>query len=1523
MTTPAELYAHRFDGEDVAGVVNPWPGFEFPLVKGTPEDLTNPQSGAQSGVGDVPLLPVVNEPFIPTIDGAGHGMGPRGFDAFAYRWVLRSGYRPGRAGYQAELWARFRRPGATVRTQGAGCLFRLVDNGNHYSARLSAPSAMGTPVLGLYKVVAGAATLLDSYTGTDVSAADLANGVRWRVAVEDLPDGTTQIRVYTRGPGSTGRGTQRISWTGTVPELRGSHGTGVELVGGVTEDDVLVDDHVAYDLSDAGGEASGSGGPWIVEVDGVAYTRAELRGLLPGIQDVRVTQSIGVDGCSCEIDVAGDAALGSALRWGRRIRVLHAGAVRFEGRLVGVKTTAGPRESQTWTAVDELWGANQVNVAEDDGSSTLYFNVPDETSDQYRDDRQNMTDGQIVAFLFDRYETQLRFFGAVPASGPMVDPDDLEAMSAVIPGRAVSGSFLSAIAQLVDATLRRQPFRDPATGIWRMRDLVGARAVTVRARAEWVRATVTSDARRVTSAIRFVGARKERSETTLRRNVPGESTTLEPLWTAAQAANDDGSKQARRTLDGKIAGFGVEDFRGIPRAFLLVSASYGLTEDEWRGAFETGATDAFVVGNTATKIYVARGSIDDLELEVGDPFRLTLLDARAQWQLSQMGVGRSYRILAPITICGVAGAGLYEQNVGANRCGVARVGTKGSDGSTSYESIEVSAYAATAEAAAAGYCDPSVVLAKPPTLTLGLVNYLGPAPGGSPPTDQCKPTAALDSTSLEVDVQTLEDLPMVRVPETEGTYQGAAFDAWGTIAAIERVVQIPDFVDQEAQEDGLREAGEQLLAITGEIPLLFEAEISTPWDAHPAFPQHPDGYPTSQWAGLEARVVLTSEGRTLGTEDLELYVYSVTWSLFGETTRLVAGTAAGWLDVAFEAFARAFVGKGEASKMVQTLAAARELIVCLNGGPPDKVGAQPVGPIPGCKVEIVDSVRATVENVERDDEKKKSGIQHVRIAGDVAAAVSGLAPVAFPGKPPTMPGYDGDAALQFTEAGGAIPRPLPASWLPGPLDVPGGQRGRYGSPVVTDPTLAGRPPDLIGTFRRYALRKAPDATGDSAGGEVAQVSAIDRQGEPTGGWSDLVSLLQLGEAGPPLGDAVRGSYPAQLAARDRAVFVRAGFVTDAAGRVLAPGTVTAEYPDGVPADRITAAAAAAVARDLRVEPGSLSDPGGVVWRGPIGPDGVDAGFYWRVLPPGRSLVLVEPVTPGSGTNGGAWADVVDADDAYTLLVGGGIVHKQIDAASLRSEGVGGGVVDVAAPAAEDDSPFCFVGGAGRILSGGAVVSGAGGKLSLPPHAVGTIAVVAHVKERLTDAPELSGNVAELRLAYAVQGSPWDTATETATQEAPETDGAGTGTAAPVFLVPGGAVPPGLRKPTDLALSIRRDGSAGTAAGDVVLTGLGVDVAVVERSPMQRAGAGLGVSAELAGSVGVARAAAGLGATLVSHRTSVLEAGVGIRGGLRSIDPGSATLFAALGVSATVARGSAEDEIPAALGLRARATWRVG
>jgi hypothetical protein len=223
--------------------------------------------------------------------------------------------------------------------------------------------------------------------------------------------------------------------------------------------------------------------------------------------------------------------------------------------------------------------------------------------------------------------------------------------------------------------------------------------------------------------------------------------------------------------------------------------------------------------------------------------------------------------------------------------------------------------------------------------------------------------------------------------------------------------------------------------------------------------------------------------------------------------------------------------------------------------------------------------------------------------------------------------------------------------------------------------------------------------------------------------------------------------------------------------------------------------------------------------------GADAGLLWRVRVPELLLMRVAAVGPGAGTNGGRYAwDTSGPGGTTEFLASASVIHKQMDPVALsRDTRLPGSVSPVAA-----SNPFGFV-NEGTLLNptGMGVASGAGALLPIPAYARGTVGLWALLAENPAGAPLPAGRTYNVRMDVAWKASPWGVPSAGTPTNVPVSDGTGQGTA--VYKGPGGAVPPGLRKPSDLAVSVIYQPGAGTAPPNrgLVLLGIGVEIAVVE------------------------------------------------------------------------------------------------
>ncbi len=1424
------LFRHDFDGPGYPFFQTVWPGFSF------------------EASGDVNASGRTR----PVVDGHGHGMASRTIGGVT--WRAKSDDAPGRQAHRTALWAKWKNAGFAGRRE-VGIVVRFLDPKNCLVARLR---SMGTanPELRLFKIVNGVATQLGAtYSGPDVSATRLNAGIEWAVRVEDLPGGDqTKIDVYVGTQTAVERGSARISWTGDVGALRGLYTSGIELTDQVYGDDVVVDNLACYDLSDEwnpSGPPPSPGAGWQVELGNTLYSLEQLSSMSPPINLVRVTQGYGSKGNSATFRVSGDYRQTSILFPGQTVKVLHDGAVRFRGWVADGQLSADPTESQDWNCYDAHWNARLVTLLRPDKVGSYYYNVTDPESDEYDSTVQGKTVGQILRDQFEKNAALLRFYGCMPATGDAFVSTELDLLDAVIPDVVASGQF----PVMVDTLLRFMGHKfvvwvDPADLKWHFRDVTSLASENVAFTSEWVTFKVKPDRDKAYTRVEWRGTRKADAEPVKLKLSDG---SLQPVWTKEQEDKYGKSKRNKTMAVGKIlfAGEGIAP-DGLIRPYFDVAA--GLYDaDDFRGAVASNDGDAyprFVVTHSSTRFWLSPPSWGGgTPPPPGSGYVLNLLDANAAAELSAAGVGRGFYLFPPVQICGYPGAasGYKLGNIWQHGfCGKATAITKGEDGAYYSEQYQYTVRVPNQFQRAAGFCDTTVRIAEKPKPSIALINFFPPA-GGSPPKSSCVPGNAnkpsqmpLVDIEIEVPVTDGEAAWFAEPPDVAGkpAFHGPAFsddpatwdgagepydDDWRCQQTY--IVDDPDFVDM-AQEPGLRKAAKAILDVKSQKQYLFEVGIATPWKAVP--PALLVAASTSRWAGMSKRITLSSALRATQFEAAtELQVFKVTWDVMGNRTVLEAGTASGWMsfegiDVS-KAFSEARVLK-KAARMIKDVEDFRN---CVLTKPEDRIGGVQKSPIDACEVNIINEQTRRVVTVEKDDADKVENITHGALRTWLDEELS-IGPHADnPGANIAVPGRDGLAAKQAIDGPVLRSHADPDIPFQGPAVGDNGDRGRYGGQIVTDPDEDGRPPREI--FRRggFAFRKREDGAGNPAGPPGVEFAPVGPSGAPAGGWMPFTSARSLPGQRAPLSMLAHGSTQHQLLEMGRELGRALGRVEDQVTKaLLAPGDVGGGYADGAPADLASMLRASGVANPwLRPVPESFGDPGGLVFRGPMNDLGADAGTLWRVRTPEMLLMAVRDVGAGAGTNGGRYAwDASGPGGTVEFLVSASVIHKQIDPVALSPDlRFPGGVSP--APAM---NPFGFDPEGMTLNSMGAgMQSGAGGVLPLPLNARGVVGMWALLAEQPGGPVLPAGMTYQVQIDYAWKRSPWQPPTPGAPSNVPVADGTGQGTG--VFRGPGGAVPPGLRVPSDIAASVVYTPGGGTAPPNAKLNvlGIGFEIAVVE------------------------------------------------------------------------------------------------
>lgn len=1448
------LFANRFDGDGYP-TFDPWPNFTRPTG--------NPSLAS-----------------VPVVDGNGWGIASR---HHAVRWRLKETRQPGRGDYKADLHAKWKNPGGQG-DRSVGLIVRFKDFNNFIVARLSSKIG-GASELTLWKVINGTETQLGStYSGAGVSASKLYAGISWRVRVEDLQDGSgdTSIKVFTDPLGASGDGDLRIDWTGTPP-LRGNYTVGVELGSLVKLTDVKVDNLEVYDFADEWTSAAPSepGAGWQVELDGVLYDVNDDTGQLEA-RDLPVTlmgcgQALGLSGGQeAKFRLTGEFQEGTFLRANQEVRVYHDGDIRLNGYMSKGRMLAQPQETQEWIAKDSSWRATYVNLEEDDCSGTLFFNVYDEDSDDYDGDRQDMTIGEIIVFLFDRYVDSnegLRFYGAAPVDGLPYVQSELNLLDAVVPDISVSGTFLNAIQTLLKWMPTYQIWVNPEDKVWHFRDVTAATGENIALTSEWARLSIQPDPERAATAICWRGAKKE-------QDAGLTLTNADAAWTDGQAATYTKNKRHRKRISLKVlfAGDspsppsvpGQPGYQGKPGLSLVyVDVPPGsIDDDDFRGAVAAVSGDAYlrwVVSHTSTRIWLSSpGWGGGSPPAPGGSITMTLVHPDAVAALSANGVGRAF--FYPIAeLC--PGPNPYKANVkNGGWCGNAKVSADGEDGSTSTQDYSYKLHMMSIEQSNAfGQCG-VVELSEKPKPPISLINFA--LPGKSPPIPECEAGGAvIPKVQIEIDLPTTEDCaPKFRIPEEEETFEGDAYEEWGVRRTV--VIDDPDFVHTD-QEPGLKKAAQNTLDLFSQKIYLWDVTLATPWQESGVTPGfRPPPTTTSRWAGLTKRITLSSTKRTTGYESIDnLPVFSVWWDVPGNTTTLQAGTAAGWIGGDFGSIARTLVNKNEQKRILKMLKEVEDFRNRLIQKAADRVQGMQAGPIDGCDVTVIDQNTKKVTNINIKAEQEQEVMNHQGLAALAADTLFNGVEQDFPGAQSDVPGLDGAEAQQAID--GPVLRSYADHRIPfmGPTGATNSDRSAYGGLIGVDDFDTGGAPEIIFKRGGFAFRKKPNSSGSQGGGVGLQFSPLDTDGSPTT-WTDYSSPLDLPNGKAPLSMLGHGSTQHQLLERSRELARALGRVENDVGELLAPGDADAATGiEAAPADLASMfRASGLLGGDLRVVPESFGDPGGVVYEGPISDSGATADRFWRVMTPEMLLVRVTE-TPGAGLNEGNWSWYGASGDSYEYMSSGKIVHKQ--AHPVEFEPVCGMSAEPH-PASGSDSthPFGITGNA--LAFDTSTDSAVAVNIPIPDGAVGTPVFSVQVKEDW-DNPLGGGQTYDFDFSYSYQASAW-TAGSSPTSHTGVVTGDGSGTGTGQFLQPGGAVPPGLRAVSGAVIS----SGTGTGGFGGIVTGINVDIAVVEGGYLARIKEDpIGVADELVHSHPASVETVSLGDSFVLDFTKVIGESLGI------------------------------------------------
>ena len=1507
------LFERTFEGS----LGDPWPGFVF-------------------GSGN----PSFSQP---RLDGKGKGIGSLAREVGAWR-AKSTGY-PGRSNYKADLWAKWKNPGFSGE-RGVGLIVRFRAYDDCLIARLTSKGT-SNPELELVRVTPTKEQILGTYSGAGLGSALLQSGVAWRCRVEDGvdDDGNSKVEVFSQPTGATSDGTLRISWTGPLGTIRGNYGVGVELTRLLYNDDARVDSLEVYDFADewVAPSPSAGGNGWQVAIDGTTYDvtdeddaaihagiAGKLEGLDPPVYLETVAQGYGPGGNRCTLKTSGFT--GGIVKPNAHVVVFYDGDEVFAGRVTsGQQTGSAGDQSQTWNCRDGFWLARNVLIEEDDCTGVRHYNVADEQSENYRDARQDMTLGAVLIDLFDEYadgDAGLRFYGAAPGDGsvPYV-ATELSLLDAVVHDLAISANFAAAVEQIVSLMPNVQVWIDPRDLVWHFRDVTALSNDPIVFDSEWASVQVEPSPEDAFTRIRYRGVRKETQEGgTLEYSTA--SRTLTPAWTADQEANYTNEKKSFAGLYGpecKIVIAANAPFPAGPGqpptalVYIDVPASLGIDPDDLIGGICSVSGDAytrFVVGNTSTRIWLGSplwgggtppppGSSFNVSAKVADG---------AIPALMAQGVGRAF-FLPPVSLCPGFMPGGANAIKNGGICGTARV-EYGKDGRIYSDEYKAKVHFSSAMQSSGGSCTPVLELAEKPKPAVGLVNFLPPASSlaksacetGSVRADMPQVKVTFDPSTFE------EDAPCFYYPEDE-SFAGDAFDEWG----VETTFPFDDDgFTKQSQKDDFLPVARALHAVLSQKTIAFTVKLGTPWKNAEGIIRPP---PTtvSRWYGLAKAISLSSSRRSM--PDFEspnsFPVYEVLWNIRGRETILKAGTASGWLGINARTLTRELRKQAVEKKIAAAIQTLEDYRNRLNE---KALKVERGGPAPdACEIDLIDRSEKRVVSVEKkfeDDQKVLSSV------GGMVASVNDLLfgeENLIPGDRPKRPGDADDFVVDGGPVlGPAIARPeIPFSGARD--DVVNARRGRYGGTSGVDSPSWGGP--VSGRLMRrggLGFRLKENAQGQPVGIEAATVNADGSF--PTTGFVEITKPQDVPDSlGVPL-EAIPGgeSLLGRLISKVDGLNAALGRTNDALANHVEAGDDVGGG-DRAPADLPMLVENPALSSGLfEYVPGSKDDAGGHVFRGPISktPEGVEFGDvdrFWRVLAPENVLIEVEDVGAGGGTLGGKWSPKLTSGH-LRFVTHAHVVHKNAEGGSGWSRD---GLPLAPELPGEIDGTHPFGGGSAAAAEfAESDLSGFVFDFDLPPGVTGRPLFHAIVGEDPNNLAAI-GTTWDFSLEAAYQASPW-TAPHVPAGSTGTLTSDGSGTTQGVFMGPGDAVPPGLRK---VSGTVQTTGGTGIGSGSRArVHGFGVSVIVTDEGFLAVVREGMDFAEETTHALGMGLDSLELDVAVSTEPQIVREEGLDLHVGasweLNPVGDGDEGLALGVGVSSTITH---DEE---GLALSCVAEWEI-
>lgn len=873
----------------------------------------------------------------------------------AYRSIFATG---GQRDHKVAIFLTWDNAAGASRRAGVGV--RLQSDGSGYYAVID--SAVGVPVVNVYRRWAGVMSLLATGSLAPLTAADLNGGVTLILAVKT---NVGSVKLIARDDA----GHDFVDYDDAhADRVEGGGTPGIYFGSTSTTIDVIYDNLVATDFEDEQENPAAFADGLGLIVNGVYLSEYEWKGRkISPVSCKQSYQPVGVVGIIDDLNDAHEPAL----RAGDRVAFIKDGVYLAEGVLRKVDQDFQPPEGISYEVVGPRDLTAEVPITDPiNGAGLMAFNQePD--SDLYEVSRINMRIGQQLGYLWNTHadgEDGLRIRGAAPASADLFDPaetvptDPNDGLNARIPHTAVSGNVLQGEETLISYAPEYGIFIDPETKVRHLHKRSEAPFKTVRFDLDLHKLPViTTDPNKNRTKFIVRGAFKETTDETFLwdKSDPFNPDGLQVDW---KRALEDQMTQSRKYIEKHqhpITGFGVTG--GFAYLDLDLTGDE-MDIDEWRGTSlqivdgPLGGTNYTIKTNNATgRVVITLAAWPPPGPNIGN--NILLVNAEGSGGLSNGfdDIGRAF------TLPG-------GKQIGKGLCGDAKVtATKG----THTVSFQVKVRKQT-------YTDPDTGTAKERVklAMMGIVTV--------DPKDQTTPTVVFptpcaknmtggdvlpDTIEVTVPVFTIPQVPRIVSPSTGG-HRGTAFSfdesKWGVEGKMPgpgdvgvltpHLVEDANFTDPSSQGAEYQKYADSALAVLSTLARSAQYTLA--------------GIDTS-YAGLNKRIQFGDADRLTGFEDAtDIWLMEVEWNFLNETTQVVCGTLSAG-NVSIEAFRQKFAEKTRLDLIKAMRQRSEEMMACLHNGQSDALGGE--GPIATAACQVISSDGRNADQKMDDNAPPKPG----------------------------------------------------------------------------------------------------------------------------------------------------------------------------------------------------------------------------------------------------------------------------------------------------------------------------------------------------------------------------------------------------------------------------------------------------------------------------------------------------------------------------------------------------------------------